>query len=69
MPTIDLHAAAERALQLMLAQGFEHAQSSARLSRLTELNIELNRPACCAAPKPTAWPCWAWSGAARPPPS
>ena len=44
MQTIDLHAAAERALQLMLAQGFEQAQSSARLSRLTELNIELNRP-------------------------
>jgi len=44
MPTLDLHAAAERALQLMLAQGFEHAQSSARLSQLTELNIELNRP-------------------------
>ena len=44
MQTIDLHAAAERALTLMLAQGFEHAQSSARLSRLTELNIELNRP-------------------------
>jgi len=44
MSQLDLQAIAERALELMLAQGFEHAQSSARLTQLTELNIELNRP-------------------------
>ena len=44
MSQLDLQAIAERALGLMLAQGFEHAQASARLTQLTELNIELNRP-------------------------
>ena len=43
-PPIDLQGTAERALALMLAQGFEQAQTSARLSQLTEINIELNRP-------------------------
>jgi len=41
---LDLHATAQDALALMLEQGFEHAQASARLTRLTELNFELNVP-------------------------
>ena len=40
---IDLQGTAERALTLMLAQGFEQAQTSARVSQLTEINIELNQ--------------------------
>ncbi|HSM20994.1 MAG TPA: hypothetical protein VK876_02165, partial [Rubrivivax sp.] len=41
---IDLRAHAQRALEAMLAQGFEHAQAGARVTRLTELNFELNVP-------------------------
>jgi len=41
---IDLRAHAQRAVALMLEQGFEQAQAGARVTRLSELNFELNRP-------------------------
>jgi PmbA protein len=41
---IDLRGHAQRALEAMLAQGFEHAQAGARVTRLAELNFELNVP-------------------------
>lgn len=39
---IDLRSHAQRALAAMLEQGFQHAQTDVRVTRLTELNFELN---------------------------